>query len=261
MFQPEFPEASNLDSLEPTPLIDCLLMKTVDEGDKIKFHGIASDETPDEVGDTILRKSIDLTYASSRGYVNWEHSRAPEDQIGFLRKAILIDDSNRSQISEEIGTEVPETATVYVSGELYPGLDRSIAVGKLLKAAGDSSQPLGISLDGSVARDRNSGGVVRAYVRGVALTSKPAHQRTMARLAKSMSAFTTAISEGYIPSDLPKEIATTVVELLKNAEVSKGIDGLSRDEAVLFVLKNRPRWSYELANKLVQYTIQANQGD
>lgn len=37
-----------------------------------KFGGVASSEDTDVDGDAILRKALDISYISKRGYVNWD---------------------------------------------------------------------------------------------------------------------------------------------------------------------------------------------
>jgi hypothetical protein len=52
-------------------------------------------------------------------------------------------------------------------------------------------------------------------------------------------------------------VATQVVELLRRsvpqAEPAKRMD---EDQAVLWLLRQRPNWTYDLARKVVRYTIQ-----
>ena len=45
------------------PLVGMTMVKAVQDGDTWKFAGIASDETEDVEGDTILRKALDVSYA------------------------------------------------------------------------------------------------------------------------------------------------------------------------------------------------------
>jgi hypothetical protein len=60
---------------------------------------------------------------------------------------------------------------------------------------------------------------------------------------------------GQVPSDLPAAIAHAVVQELKKHADEVTPPKLTHDEAVMFVLKKRPRFSYELASKLVLYTM------
>lgn len=226
------------------------LAKSVEESsnESWKFKGIASDETPDVTGDEILRKSLDLSYAKQRGYVNWDHSRAPEDQLGFLSHVEIISGERLAGLQKSMGLPVADTATVYLEGELYRYVKRAQSVHDLLKSAlaSGNTKGLGLSLDGVMARDKDSGNVVRAFMRGVALCSVPAHPKTMCMLMKSL--------QSYLGVDLggAQEIVTTAQELQKSAS------GMSVDEAILWVLKQRPRWTYEFATQVVSYTVAKN---
>lgn len=221
-----------------------LLCKSLEAGsqDSWKFKGIASDESPDVTGDEILRKSLDLTYAQQRGYVNWDHSRKPEDQIGFLTHVEILGGARLGELQKNMGVSVPDTATVYLEGELYRYVKRAQAVHDLMKSAIDAgnAKGLGLSLDGVMARDRESGGIVKAFVRGVALCTVPAHPKTMCMLMKSLQSYSSGDVDGV------KEV---VEGLQKSARV------MSAQDAILWVLQQRPKWTYEFATKVVNYTI------
>jgi len=221
-----------------------------------RFAGIASDESEDVEGDKILRKALDVTYAAQRGYVNWDHSRKPADQIGFLTKCEILNKDRIQELSKALGS-IPETATVYVEGELYRHMPNAKETFSLLKSVPAGAVGPGLSLDGAVARDRANGDVVKAFVRGVAITPAPAHPSTVARLKKSLLAYDAIAGlEGQLPTDLSLSIARDVVtELKKHADVEQP-PVLTHDEAVMFVLRKRPHFTYELASKLVQYTMQ-----
>jgi len=241
------------------PLIGMSLIKAVDTEDESgpwRFAGIASDESEDVEGDTILRKALDVSYAAKRGYVNWDHSRRPSDQIGFLTRCEVLSKSRIEELNESIGS-VPASATVYVEGELYKHIPAAKDTFNLLKSVPASAVGPGLSLDGAVARDRSNGNVVRAFVRGVAISPAPAHPSTVARLKKSLLAYDAIAGlEGQLPTDLSMSIARDVVTELRKHAVGVPQNPLSHDEAVMFVLRKRPHFTYELASKLVQYTLQ-----
>lgn len=231
-----------------------LLLKSVEgEGDDApwRFSGIASDEETDVDGDVILKKSIDLTYAKQRGYVNWDHSRQPEDQLGYLTKAEVIGASHIKELKKSF-PHLSETASVYVEGELYKELPKAKHVYSIMKSTPGGAVGLGLSLDGAVARDVKNHGVIKAFVRGVAITSQPAQPKTLVRLKKSIQAYA-ELQEVGLPADLPAAIAGQVVELLQKGTAVPA--GMEHDQAVLYVLKQRPRWTYELASKVVNYTM------
>jgi hypothetical protein len=234
-----------------------LLFKSIAEGDTaMRFAGIASDEEEDVDGERILKKSLDLTYARQRGFVNWDHSRQPNDQLGYLTRAEVIAPKQVTELKKSFpGQQISETASVYVEGELYPNVPRAVEVYNIMKSTPDHASGLGLSIDGSVAKDLRNGGIVKAFVRGVAVTPQPAQPRTLLRLRKSLQAYTAFAENGGEPADLPKEIAAEVVSLIqKSAGEPKT---LPHDKAVLFVLQQRPNWTYELAKRVVDYTIQS----
>lgn len=255
---PNIPDVDEALQREPAPLVSMSLMKSVQEDEENPdspwaFEGIASDETVDVEGDTILRKALDVSYAAQRGYVNWDHGRGPADQIGYLTACEVLTKSRIAELRKSF-PDISDSATVYVRGELYKHVPRAADTNRLLKSATDTHPGPGLSLDGAVARDTKSGGVIKAFVRGVAITPVPAHPFTTARLKKSLEAYNAIAGTGTLPSDLPKEIADLVMQGLQKHVASN--KDLSLDEAVLWVLRKKPLWTYELANKFVKYTFQ-----
>lgn len=254
---PEIPNKASAFEQEPAPLFGgTLLFKSIEDGDSEdtwKFSGIASDEDSDVDGDKILKKSLDLTYANQRGYVNWDHRRDPEHQLGYLTKAVVIGKSEATELQKSYPS-ISETASVYVEGVLYKHLAKAQHVRDIMKSTPLGATGLGLSLDGSVAKDQ-TGGIVKAYVRGVAITPQPCQPKTLLQLRKSLVALTELEGNGSL-ADLPAAIANEVVSLLEK-RIPEPV-GLSHDQAVLWVLRKRPKWSYELANKLVSYTMDAS---
>jgi hypothetical protein len=214
-----------------------------DEKKPWQFAGIASDESEDVLGDSILKKSLDLSYAQTRGYVNWDHSREPSHQLGFLTSIDIISGDKLSAIRKSLGIDVPDTASVYYEGELYKHVPKAVEVQQILKSIADNphAKGLGVSVDGVCARDKSDHSVVKAFVRGIALTPAPVHTQTLAVLRKS----------------LLSNSASEVTQML-NREVGKDalLKSMTREEAVLFLLKRKPNWTYGFANQVVSYTLQ-----
>jgi hypothetical protein len=245
---------------EPQVLVTARLLKSTQNGEdgSWRFAGIASDESTDVQGDAILKKSFDLSYAQERGYVNWDHSRQPEDQIGFLTKCQIVGPRQVGELRKSFpDLEISDTASIYVEGELYKHVPKAAHVQNLLKSTPDDHAGPGLSLDGSLARDKKNGGIVKAYVRGVAITTQPVQPKTLLKLRKSLEAMAEIEGMGGLPTDLPQAIASQVVELLQKS--TAGTRGFDYDQAVLFVLKQRPRWSYEMATAAVEHTIKRTQ--
>lgn len=231
------------------------------EEDYWTFHGIASDEGMDVEGDTLLKKALDVTYANTRGYVNWDHGRGPEDQIGFLTKCEILTPSRIAELRKSF-PNISDKATAYVSGELYKHVARAKTTRDMLKSASESSADTymgpGLSLDGAVARDRKSGGLIKAFVRGVAITPQPANMLTTARLKKSLAAYNEleGIGGNLSPEAVQLIAGAVVDEMRKSAAPLLGNTSMNRDQAILWLLQKRPHWSYELASKVVRYTMQ-----
>lgn len=224
-----------------------------------RFRGIASDEAPDVEGDEILRRSLDLGYAASRGFVNWNHGTDPEDQIGWLDRAELVSPRDVPRLEDDLGVALSKTATVFVEGSLYKYVKRAEAVASLLKSA-PPGKGLGLSLQGEMARDPKDLRILKAFVRGVAITQVPAHPRTLVSLAKSLKGggMQKEAGKGLSPEEL-REVAGLVSGSLA-AELRKSLGipeprPLTRDEAILTVLKNRPHWTYAVAAGAVDHVM------
>jgi len=240
---PGLPQVSNIEQafLNPDSSLayGMILTKTIGETDELwKFAGIASDETEDAEGDTILRKSLDLTYASRRGYVNWDHKREPELQLGFLTKAELVSGKDIETLKKKLDVDLPKTASVYVEGTLYKYVPKAEAVYNMMKSITDPTRGPGMSLDGAMAREVTSGDVVKAFVRGVAITPIPAQPNTLCRLVKSLRDYSAGENDKH------------------GLEQERMLKGMTFDEATLWVLKQKPEWTYDLASRVVRFTIQ-----
>jgi len=247
---------------EPQSLVDGLvvLRKSSSEEENWEFTGVASDTSVDVEGDEILRKALDLTYAAQRGYVNWDHFRQPEDQIGFLRSATLIPEDGVEELQAETGLKLSKSSSVLVRGELYKFVPKAGQVQRILKSTPQGQIGLGLSLDGVMARDVEDGGIIKAFVRGVAVTPVPAHPKTLLQLSKSLLSFSDMppSSQSQLDTQI-EQIASKVVEMLKSAgviETPAEVVRMTPEDATMWLLKKRPTWSYELASQVVRYTQQ-----
>lgn len=199
------------------------------------FQGVASDESADVEGDEMLKSIVDLSYAQTRGYVNWNHSQDPKDQLGCITRIEVVDgEYGIDQLRKSLGDGVSDTASIYVEGELYKSVPKAQDVWNIIQSAPANTPGLGISLEGGLQRYKSSGKLAKAIVRGIAITPTPVHPKTMLALRKALSAATE--------------------EPLQKAA------GLSYDEAVLWVLRQRPKWDIVLAENLVRYTMQNTEG-
>lgn len=219
---------------------DFYLLKSVkqEDSDLWKFGGIASSEDVDVEGDRILRKSLDLSYIQRRGYVNWDHSRDPSNQIGFTSGANLIEPGSLSRYEDILSAPLSKSSSVYVEGFLYKHVKKAQEVMDIMRSI-PSATPgaLGLSVEGGMAKNAE-GSIVKAIVRGVAVTPVPAHPDTLCRLVKSLS------------SGVSKEVEHAVVDMAKSVS-----SGLTFDAAVIRLMELRPRLSLDLAKKVVRYAF------
>lgn len=225
---------------DSTPLFETTfrLLKsatTAAENDNPKFGGIASSEGTDEDGDAILRKHLDITYISKRGYVNWDHSRSPENQLGFITKAVIIKPDEINMYEDLLETPLTKSASLYVEGSLYKNSSKAMDVHRLLTSIPKGVDgSLGLSVEGGVLR--KDGGIQMALIRGVAITPTPAQPDTLCRLMKSLSL----------------DVSTSVESEMVIEAINKG---LSESEAVVRVMELRPNLPLELAKKIVKYVF------
>lgn len=199
-----------------------------------RVGGIASSESMDEEGDVLLRKVLDLSYVSRRGYINWDHSRAPADQLGFTTVAEVIAPGDVGKYEDMLDTPLSKSSSVYVEGRLYQHVKRAQEVYDILKSIPEKTEgSLGLSVDGSMARAANKS-VIKAMVRGVAVTPVPAHPETLCRLVKSL-----------------RSGVATAVEYAPVTGLS-GTEQLTFDGAVVLVQRIFPGISFAKAEKMVK---------
>lgn len=228
-------EINQPQSLFETPLF---LMKSVgedfDNPDYLpRFGGIASSENTDVDGDSILRKMLDVSYIAKRGYVNWDHSRLPSDQLGYVTKAEVIGHNDVAKYEDLLQVSLHKSASLFVQGVFYKHSDKAMDVMKMLKSIPVGQDgAVGMSVEGGVLRSKD--GVVKAIVRGVAITPAPAHPDTLCRMMKSLSL------------DVSNSVGSTAIE-------EAMLKGMRENDAVLRVMELRPQYDLPLARKLVRY--------
>lgn len=146
------------------------------------IEGIASTEDKDQQGEIVMQDRMDCSYLLDKGYLNWNHSHAPEDQIGKPLEVIKMPG----------GPNTPggKPATFF-KASLFEGMPRADAVWVLSKALENSQgigadRALGFSVEGGV-RVRQGHVLVETVVRHMAVTHEPVNAQSTARvvLAKS----------------------------------------------------------------------------
>jgi len=141
--------------------------------DGYNIAGLASTQSEDKQGETIIQKGIDLSPVDSgKGFFNFEHSNKPEDLIG------IIDGYN-------MGTE-----GLYVHGSLFKGHNRAEAIRTIMKSLKERNKgAIGFSVEGQILeRDTDNPKVIKkCKIKNVALTMNPVNTNTYASLVKSMT--------------------------------------------------------------------------
>lgn len=146
------------------------------------IEGIASTEDKDQQGEIVMQNKMDCSYLLEKGYVNWNHSHAPEDQIGKPLEVVKLPG----------GKDTPNgKPATFFRAMLFEGMPRADAVWTLSKAIESSSgigndRMLGFSVEGGV-RTREGHVLVETVVRHMAVTHEPVNAQSTARcvLAKS----------------------------------------------------------------------------
>jgi len=146
------------------------------------IEGIASTEGKDQQGEIVIQDKMDCSYLLEKGYVNWNHSHAPEDQIGKPLEVVKLPG----------GPNTPNNLPcTFFRAMLFESMPRSEAVWNLAKALEETSgygedRFLGFSVEGGV-RVRNGNILIETIVRHMAATHEPVNAQAVARcvLAKS----------------------------------------------------------------------------
>jgi hypothetical protein len=146
------------------------------------IEGIASTEDKDQQGEIVMQDKMDCSYLLDKGYVNWNHSHAPEDQIGKPLEVIKMPG----------GKDTPNgKPATFFRAMLFDGMARAEAVWALSKAIEDASgmggdRMLGFSVEGGV-RTRNGHVLVETVVRHMAVTHEPVNAQSTARCVMAKS--------------------------------------------------------------------------
>lgn len=136
------------------------------------LEGIASDETPDLQGESVIQKGMNFRPLLDAGIINWDHEKGPENIIG-----------------EPIEAAIHAGPVFYVKGELYvddkPRAAEAWATAEAMKKSG--RRKLAWSVEGAVLQ-RQGRHLTKTEVRHLALTHQPVNANSWAAIAKSMTA-------------------------------------------------------------------------
>lgn len=180
-----------------------------------KIRGLASTETVDQQGETIIQKGIDLSPIDQRrGIINFDHQKGPENTIG------LLDGYKQSDNG------------LFIEGRLFKNHSRAKAVREIMSSLGKSDRGrVGLSVEGQVLeRDpKNPKVIKKCRINAVAVTLNPVNQSTYADLVKSMSGanieFNSTEETQTQHDEQPIFTAKQVVEIVEKALAVSGSNG------------------------------------
>jgi len=183
------------------------------------IEGIASTEDKDQQGEVIIQDKMDCSYLLETGYLNWNHSHAPEDQIGKPLEVIKLPGGPNTP------NGLPAT---FFRALLFESMPRSEAVWGLSKALEDASgigedRFLGFSVEGGV-RVRQGTVLAETVVRHMAATHEPVNAQAVARcvMAKSQGfKVQDSVMIDTLDNNVPHFIFKSFGELVKSLYFEK----------------------------------------
>ncbi len=136
---------------------------------KTWIDGVASVESPDLVGETVILAGMDLSYLLSRGYFNDNHSKTTDGKVGVPTEAAVTPEGLR------------------VRGYLFdtPRAQGIVELADALQKSG-SDRRLGLSVEGKTLK-RDGKIVKRSWIKDIAITAEPMHPDTFLDVIKSIS--------------------------------------------------------------------------
>lgn len=166
---------------------------TTDRGvRKYILEGVASDQTEDQQGDTIIQAGLNFRPLLDLGIINWDHKEGPENIIG-----------------EPLTAEIQSGPALFVQGSLYvDDVERAKHAWTTAEAMRKSGgrRRLGWSVEGAVLQ-RRSRQITRSEVWHLALTHQPVNANSWADIVKSM---TTATVEPLMLENLDDRVTSVL---------------------------------------------------
>jgi len=187
------------------------LLKSLNASDdEHRVNGMASCEERDLQNEIIFQKGIDCQPAIERGWVNWDHGRGPEDQIGIpvvLEISRIEDHPVMRKARRQDGSQLTGWG-LYSEAILLKGHRRAEETWSLLKATADMGEMrrLSWSIQGrAVERDPLMRSVPKSELFHVAITHQPVQINSFAQVAKSLSALYKG-DDGFMSTDSAKPL-------------------------------------------------------
>lgn len=187
---------------------------------KVYIEGIASLQTPDIAGETVIQKGMDLSYFLKRGFFNDNHAKDSSGKVGVPTYA----------------KHTPKG--LHVKGYLLdtPRAQGIVELADALQKSGGDRQ-LGFSVEGKV-QERDGRIIKKSWIKDIAITAEPVHPGTYMEIVKSLSA--RIENEGYIEDPvqhstwskiedtLTKSVADALQELKKNLPDLSEVEGAEK---------------------------------
>lgn len=195
------------------------------EKESWNIYGIASSENIDEEGDRILRSALDISYLQKKGYINWNHSAQPSDQLGYTTRSEIIEPKQIPEYQKMLGIDISPHSSLYIEGALYRESRKADEVRNILKSVPKDASidnSLGLSIEGAILRHESK--KPKVLIRGLAITPHPVHTDTVCRLVKSLT-----------------------------EEISVKVNQLTKQDALLFILQKYPKITFDLATRILNY--------
>lgn len=197
-----------------------------------KITGIASAETTDQQGETLVQAGVDWSYLLSKGWLNDEHKAGADNVLGEV-----------TAIRPTILKGVPATA---IDGLLYlhkPRAKEIYRTAQAMQKAG-TGRRLGFSVEGEVLLrdDRDRKRIIKSRVMNLAVTAHPVHAdarletlvRSMAAIGYPTPAYVGSGLGALVPQDLEGSVATGTYGAISRAHLESMIrqefPTLSQDE-------------------------------
>lgn len=138
-----------------------------------KVRGLASTESFDLQGETLVQKGMDLSpIDKKKGVLNYDHGKGPENTIG------LLDGYTKTEKG------------LFIEGRLFKNHTKAKAVYEIMSSLSeDDIGRMGMSVEGTILeRDKKNPKIVkRCRINAVALTMNPVNTETYVDLMKSLN--------------------------------------------------------------------------
>ena len=177
-----------------------------------RIKGIASTGDVDLQGEEVFQDGLDLSVLKAgKGLFNNDHMAGPENILGEIENADLVDYDGKKALS--------------VEGYLFKHQDRAKAYYNIMKSVKKGRAPrVHFSIEGKVVeRDMaHTSRIKKARVTKVALTLDPVNTNTFANLVKSLNADNVKAEENFL-FDQILEFTSNLLKEKINKAISAGV--------------------------------------